>query len=239
MAIKEDREGGGDGVEADDLEGGCPWGPLVGSDADIDPKAKRPWPKRGHTWEELVEMMNDGSEGALAKLIRFKDEALKYRAFRASIKGPMTDYLLAVKLRYATDPDRSTDGHIVLAEGALEQPPPADIDGGRYMPALRGRRVVWTVNDFPYAMAPGVEHHVLWSDGPLTRSQLCAVASAEREGYKWGYFVNPPSLQSVREIWHAHVLSVRGQPPGCALEGGGRTTPPRHRGLPSGLREDT
>ena len=69
-------------------------------------------------------------------------------------------------------------------------------------------RLVWRRNDFPYHFEEGIDHWVLWSSsGPLLDEALRGEA-AERFGtdHEFLIWVNPPELQSVRAMWHAHVL---------------------------------
>ncbi len=69
---------------------------------------------------------------------------------------------------------------------------------------------VWAANDFPYALEAGIEHHCVWSAaGEVPPQALQAVLDAHRPPAHWHalLFVNPRHLQSVRNVWHAHVLS--------------------------------
>ncbi|KAJ1914582.1 hypothetical protein H4219_004719 [Mycoemilia scoparia] len=67
-------------------------------------------------------------------------------------------------------------------------------------------------NDFPYAFEDGVEHWVMWSrkrlepgfnPPPIVEN---AVKTRFGSNIEWRYFVNPPSLQSVKELYHAHIF---------------------------------
>eukprot|EP01026_Neomeris_dumetosa_P048286 TRINITY_DN4175_c0_g1_i6.p2 TRINITY_DN4175_c0_g1~~TRINITY_DN4175_c0_g1_i6.p2 ORF type:complete len:109 (-),score=2.52 TRINITY_DN4175_c0_g1_i6:284-610(-) len=69
------------------------------------------------------------------------------------------------------------------------------------------RILLWRDNDFPYYLEDGIEHHVLWCTEPLQHEEILQVIQQYREGYETTYFVNPPQLQSIKGVWHAHVLS--------------------------------
>lgn len=93
------------------------------------------------------------------------------------------------------------------AQGGLQcaLPPP--------VPDSRG--LVWAPNDYPYNLAPGIEHHLAWSCcGPPSSDVLEAFVAAQRPpaAYHSIVFINPRHLQSVRNVWHAHVLSLRRAP---------------------------
>ncbi|KAG2449595.1 hypothetical protein HYH02_005128 [Chlamydomonas schloesseri] len=62
-------------------------------------------------------------------------------------------------------------------------------------------------NEFGYYLEPGLEHINIWSsDRPLSPAVIEALISERLpcEAYLW--FVNPPQYQSIKAIWHAHVM---------------------------------
>jgi hypothetical protein len=66
-------------------------------------------------------------------------------------------------------------------------------------------------NEFPYWIAPGIEHWVLWSPpsvGPLSAAAVRAAITEQRPaGAKAGtWFENPPAAKTVPGIWHVHVF---------------------------------
>lgn len=76
--------------------------------------------------------------------------------------------------------------------------------------------LVWAVNDFPYSLEPGIEHHCVWapSHEAAAPAALEAFIEVHRPGNTWETlrFVNPAHLRSVRNVWHAHVMSRRRTP---------------------------
>ena len=83
------------------------------------------------------------------------------------------------------------------------------------LPGGPDSRLVWAPNDYPYNLAPGIEHHLAWSCcGPPSSDVLEAFVTAQRppSAYHSIVFINPRHLQSVRNVWHAHVLSLRRPP---------------------------
>ena len=77
------------------------------------------------------------------------------------------------------------------------------------------RTVRFVANDYPYTLAPGVEHHIVWVASPagdvsaLSPEALVEEVLRHRPAEAWEALtaVNPPRLQSVTNVWHAHVFS--------------------------------
>jgi len=77
------------------------------------------------------------------------------------------------------------------------------------------RAVRFVANDYPYTMTPGVEHHIVWVASAagdvtaLSAEELSAEVLRHRPAEHWETLtaVNPPRLQSVTNVWHAHVFS--------------------------------
>mmetsp|Transcript_367 Transcript_367/g.2864 ORF Transcript_367/g.2864 Transcript_367/m.2864 type:complete len:103 (-) Transcript_367:923-1231(-) len=78
------------------------------------------------------------------------------------------------------------------------------------------KKMIYMINDFPYFVEPGIEHGIVWSTGKLCVDEMLALLEEQLPGKEKLYFINPPSLQSIAEVEHAHVFS-RDQPAGCKL----------------------
>eukprot|EP01024_Parvocaulis_polyphysoides_P073753 TRINITY_DN9509_c0_g4_i3.p3 TRINITY_DN9509_c0_g4~~TRINITY_DN9509_c0_g4_i3.p3 ORF type:complete len:149 (-),score=9.82 TRINITY_DN9509_c0_g4_i3:213-659(-) len=63
--------------------------------------------------------------------------------------------------------------------------------------------------DFPYYLEEGIEHNVLWCTEPLMEEEIQQVLKSYCKDRETTYFVNPPHLQSIKGVWHAHVISRR------------------------------
>jgi hypothetical protein len=77
------------------------------------------------------------------------------------------------------------------------------------------RAVAFAPNDFPYFFEAGMEHHILWcAGGALSDAEIAQHIEKERPAQRFEVqlFVNPTRLQSVANVWHAHVIS-RPRPP--------------------------
>jgi hypothetical protein len=68
--------------------------------------------------------------------------------------------------------------------------------------------VIILPNDFPYSVAEGISHILLWSQIPLARDYIEDILETNYSHtlYEWVYFVNPPEIQSVRKLPHVHVF---------------------------------
>lgn len=177
---------------------------------------------RAMGWEELTTLVREGSEASLGRLVRTEECTQRYRRARAEALesfATVSDRVLSRQLGFGVAVDGATGKLVAVVDGdggALAGALRA-LDGGRYCESLRGVRVAWSENEFPYAFECGVEHHCIWCTRPLTEAEVAAVVAAERAGMEAVHWVNPPSLQSVRAVWHAHVASRAG--PGAGDEG--------------------
>jgi len=70
-------------------------------------------------------------------------------------------------------------------------------------------------NDFPYYMADGLEHWVLWklggpcSDEDVAQAKRDLVREHGWDAHQMIHWVNPPNLQSLPAIDHVHLIGVR------------------------------
>jgi hypothetical protein len=78
-------------------------------------------------------------------------------------------------------------------------------------PAEGWRQRVLQPNPYPYDVPAGVEHWILWSETPMTRSEveqyLERKAPAWFSGWTWQR--NPPAARSVPGLWHVQVYFTR------------------------------
>ena len=76
----------------------------------------------------------------------------------------------------------------------------------------RVRDPVLVPNQFPYWVADGIQHWVLWSPrGPLSAAAVRAAITAQRPAGVRDvfWFENPPAAKTVPVIWHVHVFLTR------------------------------
>ena len=68
-------------------------------------------------------------------------------------------------------------------------------------------RIVYCPNDFPYNLAPGIRHDVLWAtqrlDDGRVDEEIRRNIPASHE-YIW--YENPPGLKTIPGLWHVQVM---------------------------------
>jgi hypothetical protein len=134
------------------------------------------------------------------------------------------DYVLFRNFDFATEPvavdeETTADADAVAASAdapastsaapASPPPPPRATRLVAVPPRGFTRAVRWAPNDFPYAMHAGMEHFLVWcAGGALSAEELAEQVEAHRPAahFEAITFVNPARLQSVRNVWHAHVV---------------------------------
>lgn len=136
---------------------------------------------------------------------------LQYATHTAKVKSEycsITDYVLVRFLGYsfkevevidtAIDPNKP-----ILKKQAIRDPPPS-------------KKIQLWPNDFPYYFTSNIDHLILWSQTVLSQEEIdrnLDVLLKERYGdapIEVKMFVNTVALQSIREVFHVHVLVKRG-----------------------------
>ncbi|KAL1920967.1 uncharacterized protein VTP21DRAFT_11602 [Calcarisporiella thermophila] len=69
------------------------------------------------------------------------------------------------------------------------------------------KQYAFRVNDFPYALEPEIQHHVLWSPAPIDASTVKAIVDKELPNREWVWFINPVKYQSIPSLFHVHIMS--------------------------------
>lgn len=69
------------------------------------------------------------------------------------------------------------------------------------------KRSVFCINDFPYAIEKGIEHHIIWSTYEMNENEIDEVIKFFRQGYETLNFINNMNKKSVKTVHHVHVLS--------------------------------
>ncbi|KAG2495511.1 hypothetical protein HYH03_006454 [Edaphochlamys debaryana] len=65
------------------------------------------------------------------------------------------------------------------------------------------------LNEFPYYLAPEdrVTHVNIWcSSQPLADATIEKMIAERLPAEEYVWFVNPPQFQSIRTIWHCHIM---------------------------------
>ena len=155
---------------------------------------------RGLSWTQVTEIV---SSDDLGRFGRTASELARYQRHKSAVLqewASMSDFLCAEIFDVA--PVLDADGKKRAAV------PDSDSDGGAAPP------LVWRENAFPYAVRRGIEHHCVWSTSAAAlrdEARFREVLERHRpsDTFATCHFINPPALQSVRALPHAHVLSLR------------------------------
>ncbi|GBC24515.1 uncharacterized protein OCT59_009158 [Rhizophagus irregularis] len=150
-----------------------------------------------HTWEDVKEIVESGR---LELFYRSKSEQLRYRAYRERIKkeyGSLDNYIYQNVLNW---PKESSPNDPSLQEYFSSKIPSTHYN-------LR-------LNDFPYTIDSSISHYVLWSRLPFRdpndRNVKDDINLFLKENFpgneEWLFFINPPQLQSIKNIWHGHIF---------------------------------
>lgn len=149
-------------------------------------------------WDELREII-EGVDKDLAKLSRSKSQQREYEVFRYHLRRQyksVIDYILISKLGFEKAKHQ---------EDGLWQATPQLKDFDQV-------RKVLAPNDFPYYMAHGILHYVLWKTKENINDE--DVIGAREDLHRMMdledtlYWVNPPHLKSLPEIDHVHFLCL-------------------------------
>lgn len=175
-----------------------------------DPEIVLPHLKYGYCteplqWDELVDIVCIQKD--VAKLTRSKQQQYNYELYKRNTLlkwKSMTDYVLCTKFPEVftkKDVSDNQDGSRFVADPPIEAIPPSQT----YIALVK--------NDFPYFMADGIEHWILWklgSDCQITDMDLQQAQEklSDRLQTEGGmiHWINPPHLKSVPLIEHAHIL---------------------------------
>jgi Protein of unknown function (DUF3605) len=157
-------------------------------------------------WDEIVDIIYEQRD--LPKMSRSRQQQFDYELFKRNTLlqwKSMTDFVLCTKFSNIFTKkivDNSEHGPRFVAD------PPID----RLPPGLTLNKLV--KNDFPYYMADGIEHWVLWklgSDCSITDQDIQKAKEnlsdrLQTEGVGMIHWINPFHLKSVPLIEHAHIL---------------------------------
>lgn len=179
---------------------------------DEDKRIRLPNLKYGYRtvpleWEEIVYAV----ENDMALLSRSVTQQRDYEIYKRDLLrewSSVLDHVISTKFpeTFQAVPDDAADGrlraHPPLAEAAA-----AASSSNSFQTAL-------VPNDFPYYMANGLEHWVLWklggpcSDEDVARAKQELVREHGLDANQIIHWVNPPNLQSLPAIDHVHIIGV-------------------------------
>lgn len=134
--------------------------------------------------------------GQLHKLIRSDKEQLKYTEFiKLLLESWCTpgDYFLSVKFGLAFTLEKN-------GKKSVSRQFSEDVKQQRHI----------ALNDFPYFFEEGVLHYILWKlEGEILPTDILEIMKelkVRHEIADYVFFINPPNLKSIPDIYHAHII---------------------------------
>jgi hypothetical protein len=159
------------------------------------PKLKYGYRTTPMTWPELFDIIE--KEKDFEKLSRKEAQQREYEIFRFHLRRQyksIIDYILCTKFSFGK-----------TRENGLWQTHPQLAD-------ISEVRKVLVPNDFPYYMADGIVHYILWKTKMDITQQDIEDAQKElrrrMEVVDILHWVNPPHVKSLPEIDHVHFLCL-------------------------------
>jgi hypothetical protein len=175
-------------------------------------------------------------------------EALSHHSLQCPASASATSVHDSVCVHYILRKTSSTVASTVISAAATETKCSSTSTLVTPTSTVNGEvaKLIWTLNEFPYALENGIYHSLLWcSAGPLTHDEVeheihyhfmhSIIKRHDPDGkhsststsssaatstpsvtasmtltvdaiYDWCWFVNPPALQSVPDVWHAQIF---------------------------------
>jgi Protein of unknown function (DUF3605) len=169
-------------------------------DVDADANPRHQFRSEPMEWDELVDIIT--VQNALEKLVRSEQQQGEYEAFLEKLLmewATVSDHVLCGKFPkiFTKQLDEETQKYVA-------HPPLKSVveTGNSYVAVVR--------NDFPYHMAKGIEHWIVWkvSEDDVHDEDIAQAKSllASRLGDDMLHWVNPPHLKSLPELDHIHIL---------------------------------
>lgn len=144
--------------------------------------------ERPFTWDELTQIVEKKEIDTLGRLPQDLQVYLEAMARIQEEYHKIDDYVL----------------HTVFGADLEVHP----VSGKKTAKPLNGeKRIVFRLNDYPYALADSIEHHIIWSTYKLSEEEITAALQTYRSGMEVLWFENSNKKKSVKDVHHVHVLS--------------------------------
>jgi hypothetical protein len=148
------------------------------------------------SWEEVHDVIQ---KREFARLGRLEDDFAVYSKFMDEVKKKYVtvgDYILHSKFGYPCVPTPINESD--PSETKLAAVVPEHIDNDL---------IIWTKNDFPYALEEPIEHYLIWSHNTLPKEKILSLIDHNLPNKEFVYWINPPILRSVANVFHVHILA--------------------------------
>ncbi|CAF0822931.1 unnamed protein product [Rotaria sordida] len=144
-------------------------------------------------WNYLIKWLENGQEYPLWRDEQQTQRYIEHQLLVSKEYGSMNDFIRINYLKWDVDLDKSSHRRIAIpGVESIKEP-------------------LLTPNDFPYNLANGIQHWLIWCDPKPTEPEkiIEEVINKEfhSEQFEKLYFVNPPRLRSISGVFHAHVFT--------------------------------
>lgn len=144
-------------------------------------------------WNDLIQWLADGQKTSLWRDANGAQRYIEHQKAVDRDYRSINDFIRINYLKWNSTIDTNSKKRIAV-------PSPTSIPG----PLL-------TPNRFPYYLAQGIEHWLIWCDPkPLEpESVIRKVIDHEFPSDKFDRisFINPPRLRSISDVFHAHIFT--------------------------------
>ena len=174
------------------------------------------------TWSELQSIIGANE---LHKLARSEDQKLTYQKARLKIKSEwesIYDYILCAKFNFPINNDDVHNSEKKRSKPTMEEWRSMLKKSGNDKAADDNTRIVLSPNDFPYYFDQGIEHWLVWKLGgeinideidsgkmDILKKACCSNMELIHDRSVFLHFFNPPSLKSLPDVEHVHILFRR------------------------------
>lgn len=144
-------------------------------------------------WSDLIEWLNNGQKTLLWRDEQCAQRYIEHQIFVNKNYRSINDFIRIKYLKWNSQIDSNIGKQIAVpAEQSIRQP-------------------LLTPNDYPYYLVKNIQHWLIWCDPKPNEPEKMIERIVEKEfprdTFDRLYFVNPPRLRSVSDVFHAHVFT--------------------------------
>jgi hypothetical protein len=144
-------------------------------------------------WEDLIKWIDNGQKTLLWRDEQGAQRYIEHQKLVSKDYRSINDFIRIHYLQWDIHFDQSIQKRIaVRGLQSIKEP-------------------LLTPNDFPYYLVPNIQHWLIWCDPkPAKIEQIIEQILNKKfpcEKFDRLSFVNPPSLRSVSDVFHAHVFT--------------------------------
>jgi hypothetical protein len=144
-------------------------------------------------WNDLLKWLENGQKTLLWRDKQCAQRYIEHQKFVSKEYRSINDFIRIKYLKWNIDIDKSTQKRIAI-------------------PGLKSiKEPLLTLNEFPYYLVNNIQHWLIWYDPKPNEYEKLIEQILNKnfpcEKFDRIYFVNPPRLRSVSDVFHAHVFT--------------------------------